>query len=62
MNAVSVTDAADVNPNGIKTLLASGLSTFFIKNNPVLVMVLKFHLKILLILLFYATEFLIILY
>ena len=28
-----VTDAAPVNPNGIKTLLANGLSTFPIKDN-----------------------------
>ena len=27
--------AAAVNPNGIKKLLANGLSTFFIKGNPV---------------------------
>ena len=33
--AASVTDAAAANPNGIKTLLANGLSTFFIKGNPV---------------------------
>ena len=33
--AVSVVDAAAVNPNGIKTLLAKGLSTFPIKSNPV---------------------------
>ena len=33
--AASVTDAAAVNPNGIKTLLANDLSTFFIKGNPV---------------------------
>ena len=33
--AASVADAATVNPNGIKTLLASGLSTFFIKGYPV---------------------------
>ena len=33
--AASVADAAAVNPNGIKTLLASGLSTFPIKSNPV---------------------------
>ena len=32
--AVSVADAAVVNPNGIKSLLANGLSTFFIKGNP----------------------------
>ena len=31
---VPVADAA-VNPNGIKTLLANGISTFFIKGNPV---------------------------
>ena len=31
----SVADAAAVNPSGIKTLLANGLSTFFIKGNPV---------------------------
>ena len=28
-------DTAAVNPNGIKTLLANGLSTFPIKGNPV---------------------------
>ena len=33
--AASVADAAAVNPNGIKTLLANGLSTFPIKGNPV---------------------------
>ena len=33
--AASVVDAAAVNPNGIKTLLAKGLSTFPIKSNPV---------------------------
>ena len=32
---------AAVNPNGIKTLLANGLSTFPIKGNPVLVTPLK---------------------
>ena len=32
---MSVADAAVVNPNGIKTLLANGLSTFPIKSNPV---------------------------
>ena len=31
----SVSDAAAVNPNGIKTLLANGLITFFIVGNPV---------------------------
>ena len=30
----SAADAAAVNPNGIKTLLANGLITFFIKGNP----------------------------
>ena len=33
--AASVADAAPVNPNGIKTLLANGLSTFSIKGNAV---------------------------
>ena len=33
--AVSVVDAAAVNPNGIKTLLVKGLSTFFIEGKPV---------------------------
>ena len=33
--AASVADAVAVNPNGIKTLLAFGLSTFPIKGNPV---------------------------
>ena len=33
--SVSVADAAAINPNGIKTLLANGLSTFPIKSNPV---------------------------
>ena len=33
--AKSVADAAHVNPNGIKTLLVSGSSTFFIKVKPV---------------------------
>ena len=32
---MSVADAAVVNPNGIKTLLDNGLSTFPIKSNPV---------------------------
>ena len=35
MNSWSVADATAVNPNGIKTLLAKGLSTFLIKDNPV---------------------------
>ena len=33
--AVSIADAAAGNPNGIKTLLANGLSTVFIKGKPV---------------------------
>ena len=60
--AASVADAAAVNPNGIKTLLASVFSTFFIKGKSVLVMVFEIYLKILLIVPFYAIEFLIILY
>ena len=32
--ATSVSDAAAVNPDGIKTLLANGLSSFFIRGNP----------------------------
>ena len=32
---MSVPDAAAVNPNGIKTLLANGLGTFPIKDNQV---------------------------
>ena len=61
--AVSVADAAAVNPNAIKTLLANGLSIFFLlKANQFLVMVLIIYLKILLIVLFYAIDFLIILY
>ena len=35
MNSSSVADAAAVNPNSIKTLLANVLSTFFIKGEPV---------------------------
>ena len=31
----SAADAAAVNPKGIKTLLANGLITFFIRGNPV---------------------------
>ena len=57
--------AAAGNPNGVKTFLANDLSTF--KGNPLkaihfLAMVLKGYLKILLIALFYVTEFLITLY
>ena len=33
--AASLADDVTVNPNGIKTLLASDLSTFFINGNPV---------------------------
>ena len=33
--AASVTDSATVNPIGIKTLLANGLSTFFVKGKSV---------------------------
>ena len=62
LKAASVIIAAAVNPNGIKTLLANSVSTFFLKGKPVLVMDLKVYLKILLIVLFLAIEFLIILY
>ena len=62
LKAASVTVAAAVNPNGIKTLLANNVNTFFLKGKPVLVMDLKVYLKILLIVLFLAIEFLIILY
>ena len=62
LKAASVIVAAAVNPNGIKTLLANSVSTFFLKGKPVLVMDLKVYLKILLIVLFLAIEFLIILY
>ena len=34
--AATVTDAAAVNSNGIKTLLANGLNTVFIKGKPFL--------------------------
>ena len=34
-NPASAADAAVVNPRGIKTVLANGLVTFFIKGNPV---------------------------
>ena len=60
--AVSVAGAAAANPNSMKTLFANGLSTFLLKSIQFLVVVLKVYLKILLILLFYAIEFLIILY
>ena len=35
--AASVAAAAAVNPDGIKTLLVSSLSTFFIKGKPVFI-------------------------
>ena len=59
--AASVADAAAVIPNGIKTNLANGLSTYFTKSKPVFSNGPK-HLKILPIVLFYAITFLIILY
>ena len=43
--ATSVADAAAVNPNGVKTLSANGLSTFPINNNPVFVNGPKNYLK-----------------
>ena len=58
--AAPVADAGAVNPNGIKTLLANGLSTFLIKDNPVFSVILKVYLKILQIVIFYVIEFLII--
>ena len=51
--AASAADATAFNPGDTKTLLSNGLSTFSIKGNPVLVMVLKVYLKILLIALFF---------
>ena len=59
--AASVGDVAAVKPNGIKTLLASGLSIFSNKSQ-FLVIVLKVQLEILLIVQFFANEFLIISY
>ena len=53
------TDTATVYANGIKTLLANGLSAFFIKG---IVIGSHFYLKILLIFLFYGTDVLILLY
>ena len=53
----SVADAAGVNPNGIKTLLANVFSTFLLKENQFLVMVLKAYLKMLFIVLFHTIEF-----
>ena len=60
--AASVADVAAVNPNGIKKVLANGLSTFPINGNPVFNDGPKIILKILPIVEFYVTEFLIILY
>ena len=57
-----IADAVAVNPNEIKMSLATSLSTFLLKAIQFLVMVLKVYLKILLIVIFYAIEFLIILY
>ena len=51
--AASVADAAAVNPDGIKTLVANGLSTFPIKDSSVL----NSYLNINLILIFYAKFF-----
>ena len=61
--AASVADVAAVNPDCIKTLLANGLSTFPIKGNPIFSNGPKrLQREILLIVLFHAIEFLIILY
>ena len=56
--AASFADDAAVNANDTKMLLANGLGTSFIKSKSVL----KNYLEILMIVLFYATEFLLILY
>ena len=56
-----VVDAVAVNPHGIKTLLVYGLSTFFIKGNPVFSNDANVYLRSILFVLFYAIEFLIIL-
>ena len=45
----SAADTAAVNPKGIKTLLADGLITFFVKGNPVFSNRPRIYLKILLI-------------
>ena len=60
--AAFVADASAVNPDGIIALLANSLSTFSIKSNQFLVMVLSTYLEILINVLFYATEYKIILY
>ena len=49
-------DAADVNPNGVKTHLADSLNTFPIKGNPVSSNGPKVLPKNFLIVLFYAIE------
>ena len=48
--------ASAANRNGIKILLATGLSTFLVKTTQFLLMVLKVYLKIILIILFFAIE------
>ena len=57
--AVYVADAAAVNPNGIKMLLANGLSTLSFKEASQFLVMVKVYLKIFLIV---SIEFLIILY
>ena len=56
----SATDAAAVNPKGVKTLLANGLITFFMSGNPVLVMNGAIYPETLLIESFLIIDFLII--
>ena len=60
--AASVANATAVKPNGIKTLLANDLSTFSIKGNLVFSNGPKSLPKSPPFVLFYVTEFLIILY
>ena len=60
--AASVADAIAVDSNGMKMLVANGLSTFLIKGKPVLIMVPKVFLQISVIVLFYAIKFSIISY
>ena len=60
--AAFVADAASVNPNYIKMILANDLSTFPIKSNSVFSNGPKSIPKIFLIVLFYAIGFLKILY
>ena len=57
----SIADAAAVNLNGIKRVLANGFSTFPIKGNPVFNNNPRSIPKMLLFILFYVTVFLIIL-